>query len=107
MASKDANRDWESPVFATSGTLITRPYSPRLISRSPSRISRPTFLFVLAIFHFLPDLPEYVSRDVVGDVLRIHREHPDHAMGTADVVKHAVNAPLTAPRGCPAKLAGT
>src|SRR6202142_1465718 len=109
--SNDANRDWESPVFpriiATSGTLITRPYSPRLISRSPSRISRPTFLFVLAIFHFLPDLPEYVSRDVVGDVLRMHREHPDHAMCTADVVNHAVTAPLTAPRCCPAKLADT
>ena len=45
--------------------------------------------------------------DVVGDVLRIHREHPDHAVCTADVVNHAVTAPLAAPRCCPAKLADT
>src|ERR1700688_4948692 len=109
--SNDANRDWESPVFsriiATSGTLITRPYSPRLISRSPSRISRPAFLFVLAIFHFLPDLPEHVSRDVVGNVLRIHREHPDHAVCPTDVVNHTITAPFAATRRRPAKLADT
>lgn len=41
--SSAAKRDCDSPVFsrtaATSGTLTTRPTSPRFSSRSPSRIS--------------------------------------------------------------------
>jgi hypothetical protein len=34
---------------ASDGTVVTRPWSPRLIRRSPSRISRPTFRLGAAI----------------------------------------------------------
>jgi len=35
------------------------------------------FLAFLLIFDFLPDLSEDVSRDIIGHVLSVYREHPD------------------------------
>src|SRR5207245_1052824 len=76
-----ANRAWDSPVFllarATSGTLITRPTSPRLISRRPWRISAPTSRIALAIFYLLANLAKQVSGNGVFHVLGVQRQHPD------------------------------
>src|SRR3990172_579611 len=98
--SRVANRACERPVFsrmlATSGTLTTRLCSPRLISRSPSRISRPMLRFVLVIFRLLPNLPEYMPRNILCDVLRVHRQHPYHSVSASHVVNDPVTAALTA-----------
>jgi hypothetical protein len=51
--------------------LITRPCSPRLIWRSPSRISLPMSLLFLAIFDLRTNPSQHVSRECVGDILRI------------------------------------
>ena len=106
--SSAANLDWESPVFsrmlATSGRRTMRPASPRLNSRSPSRISRPILCFALAILHFLPNLSEYVRRNVLRDVLRVHRQHPDDAVRVLHVVDDALPTALPGPRRGPAQF---
>jgi hypothetical protein len=103
-----ANRAWESPVFSricpTSGTLMTRPCSPRLSSRSPSRISAPISRFTLVIFRLLADLPKYMRRYRFRDILRIDRQHPDQMLGMADKVDQSVSAPLASPWRCYAEL---
>src|SRR5690606_17922767 len=77
--NRRANSAWDSPVFSrtpdTDGTVVTRPCSPRLISRIPSRISRPMFRFLLAIY-FLLNLLENPASYAFGHVLRIQRKQP-------------------------------
>src|ERR1700693_28852 len=80
MPSNSAKRPWERPVFslvlATLGTLITRPYLPRLISRIPWRISLPIARVFLAIVYLLANHSQHVSRNFRCNVLGIHRQHP-------------------------------
>src|SRR5450631_314784 len=90
-------------MLATEGTSVTRPVSPRLSSRMPSRISRPISLLVLAIDFFL-DSPEDVRGDVFGFVLCIDGQHPDGASVKARVIDDAYSATLTATRLAPSKL---
>src|SRR5438046_3885370 len=81
--------------------LITRPYSPRLSWRSPSRISRPMLRLALDIFHFLSDLPKHVRRNVLGDILRVHRQHPNDPVRSSHVIDDAIAAAFTATRRRP------
>lgn len=85
-------------MLETSGTSTTRPRSRLLISRSPSRISRPMFRFALAIFHFLANLSDHVRGNVLRHVLRVHRQWPDQAVDSLHVMDDTVSASLTAPR---------
>src|SRR5205814_10137093 len=100
-----ANSACDSPVLArilaTSGMLITRPYSPRLSWRSPSRISRPMLRLALDIFHFLSDLPKHVRRNVLRDILRVHRQHPNDPVRSSHVIDDAIAAAFTATRRRP------
>jgi len=65
----------------TEGQGITRPNSPRFSSRSPSRISRPTFrLAMVLVIDFILNLSENACRNVLGHVLRVQRQHPDRTM---------------------------
>src|SRR5690349_4720963 len=77
--------------------LITRPYSPRLISRSPSRISIPMLRLDLAIFDLLSNLPQNMSRDVLSHILRVHRQHQDYALLEPGIVDHAITATFPRP----------
>src|SRR5256885_5619882 len=77
--------------------LITRPYSPRLSWRSPSRISRPMLRLALDIFHFLSDLPKHVRGNVLRDILRVHRQHPNDPMHSSHVIDDAIAAALPRP----------
>src|SRR3954466_13547755 len=79
--SRRANSDCDKPTRArvsdTGGNVMTRPTSPRLIWRMPSKISAPISRFrFLAIFDFLPNLCQHTGGDVLSDVLRVHRQHP-------------------------------
>src|SRR5580765_4944962 len=90
---------------ATLGMVITRPYSPRLISRSPSRISRPMFRLDLAIFNLLSNLPKNMGRDIFSYIFGIHRQHPHHSLSDFGVVDYAIPASLSASRCAPSCLA--
>src|SRR5437870_3906002 len=81
--------------------LITRPYSPRLSWLSPSRISRPMLRLALDIFHFLSDLPKHVRRNVLRDILQVHRQHPNDPMRSSHVIDDAIAAAFTATRRRP------
>ena len=73
---------------ATDGTVITRPCSPRLISRIPRRISSPTLRLAFAIDLFL-DLSKNVGRALyVSDVSRQCR------MGPGKAPRGQISAPL-------------
>src|SRR5438067_9065080 len=74
--------------------LITRPFSPRLSWRSPWRISRPMLRLALDIFHFLSDLPKHVRRNVLRDILRVHRQHPNDPVRSSHVIDDAIAAAL-------------
>src|SRR3990167_5619815 len=94
-AKRDCERPVRSRMDVTEGTFITRPCSPRLISRIPSSISRPILRFALAI-EFLPDLAQNVSGDVLLFILRVDRQHPNHPFTCLPVVNHPDSASLTA-----------
>jgi len=64
-------------ISDTGGTVVTRPTSPRLICRMPSKISFPIFrLRFLIIFNLLLDLPQNMSGYVFRKVLWIKRQQP-------------------------------
>ena len=106
--SSRAKSDCDNPVRsrtpATAGNFVTRPCCPRLISRMPSRISRPILRFVLAI-NFLPDLAQNVRGDAVRFVLGINRQHPDLALVGAGEINYANPSTLAATGNAPSKLA--
>src|SRR5947209_7444395 len=86
-AKSTCERPTRALVSATGGNVTTRPTSPRLISRMPSRISAPmSRVRFLAIFNLPPNLPQDVGWDVLCDVLWIKRQHPDHALTRPQVV---------------------
>ncbi len=98
-----ANFDWDRPtlvrVSATGGNVTTRPTSPRLSCRRPSRISTPmSRRRALVIINLLPNLSENVSRNILGDVLRIECQHPDHALPRPQVVNDAEPATFASTR---------
>ena len=98
-----ANSDCDSPTRArvsdTDGTVMTRPTSPRLIWRMPSRISAPiSRLRLLATFNLLEYFPQNVGRYVLGYVLRIQGQHPNHALSGAQVIDHSKSAALATTR---------
>src|SRR5690606_6218903 len=99
LANSDCDRPVLPRIFATEGTVVTRPTSPRLICRIPSRISTPMFRSFFVIAELLPDLAQDMRRDVLGLVLRIDRQHPDNALGDPDEVDHP-HATSLAPSGC-------
>ena len=71
---------------------------PRLSWRMPSRISTPMLrCSCLGIFDFLADLLQNVRRNVVGHVLGIQGQHPDHSPLWPQEVDHANSTPLPAP----------
>jgi hypothetical protein len=91
-------------ILATLGMLVTRPYSPRLSWRRPSRISRPMFRLALDIFRFLSDLPKHVRWNFLRDILRVHRQHPNHPMSSSHVVNDAIATAFTATRRPPSQF---
>src|SRR5882672_2365081 len=99
-----ANWDCERPVCsrtsATAGIFVTRPCSPRLISRIPSRISLPMFRLALLI-NLLPNLAQDVRRNVLGNVLGIYRQHPDLTLAGTCVIDDSDTAALAASRNSP------
>jgi hypothetical protein len=50
--------------------LVTQPYSPRLILRSPSTISRPMLRLLLAIWDLDSNPPQHTRKNILGYVLR-------------------------------------
>src|SRR5437868_131580 len=102
-----ANRAWDRPVFslvsAMSGTFRTRPYSARLISRRPCRISAPILRFV--IFHLVADLSQNVRGNVGPDILGVKRQHPDDPFFLLQEVDHTKPAAFASPRRSPTQLA--
>ena len=96
-----------SLIRVMSGTLITRPYSPRLISRRPCKISAPMSRLFLAILHLFANLPQHLRGDVVCNVLGVHRQHPDHALRCLRVVDHPIAAALPATGRAPPQFAYT
>ncbi len=109
MPSSWAKRAWVRPVLflvlATSGTLITRPYSPRLISRRLCRISVPMSRALLPILNLFADLPQDVSGNVVFDILWVHGQHPDHALLSFRVVNYAITTAFSPAWRWPTQLA--
>src|SRR5208282_1031754 len=92
-----------SRIVATEGTFTTRPTSPRLSWRKPSRISLPTLRFAATLaIHFVLDLFEHLRRDVLGDILRVQRQHPDLPLPRAQEVDDPDASPLAAPCHAPA-----
>ena len=86
------------------GNVDHAPCSPRLSSRSPSRISLPMSRFALVIFNLLTDLPQDVRRNRCSDVVRIDRQHPDQLLGTTHKVDQPAAAPLASSRNGYAKF---
>jgi hypothetical protein len=105
--SRRANTVWDRPVFsrmlATEGRVVTRPCSPRLISRIPSRISRPMSLFRLAIYLVL-DLFQGGSGNLCRHILGIQRKQPDLALLRSQVVNNSKSAPLSSACRAPAQF---
>src|SRR6266404_127105 len=108
--SNCAKRVCDRPVFSrvlpTSGTLITRPIWPRLISRRPRRISAPTSrVFFLSILHLFANLTQHLGGNLVFDILGVHGQHPDQALLHFREVNDAITTAFSPASRPPTQLA--
>src|SRR5208283_4914752 len=108
VANFACERPVRSRIVVTEGTLTTRPISPRFSWRKPSRISIPTFRFAATLaIHFILDLFKHLRRDVLGNILRVQRQHPDLPLPRAQEINDANTSALAAPGHTPTQLAHT
>src|SRR6266568_2153146 len=107
-ANCPCERPVRSRIVATDGTFTTRPTSLRFSWRNPSRISIPTFRFATTLaINFVLDLFQHMGRDVLGNILRVKRKHPDLPPPRAEEINDSDTSALAAPSYGPAQLADT